>query len=72
VKETFSSGLFFCSVAMACARLVLAAVSGRAPPSTSKSTLVSLNWSMTFWYAAARSEAEEQACASSVPDAPPN
>ena len=44
---------------MAWARRVLAAVSGSAPPSMSKSTLVSLYASTTLPYAAASSSAEE-------------
>ena len=51
---------------MACERRELAAVSGSAPPSMSKSTLVSPYVSMTLPYAAASSSAEEQCSASSA------
>ncbi|CAM5372415.1 hypothetical protein SCANM63S_05174 [Streptomyces canarius] len=56
---------------MAWARRVLAAVSGSAPPSTSKSTLVSRYASTALPYAAASASAEEQVVASSEPEAPP-
>jgi hypothetical protein len=71
VNETSRPGCSCWSSAIAFARRVFAAVSGSAPPSTSKSTLVSLYASTTLPYAAARASADEQFSASSEPAAPP-
>lgn len=71
VYETSRPGWAFSSFAMACARRVLAAVFGSAPPSTSKSTFVSLKAFTTFSYAVASASADEHVVASSEPEAPP-